>query len=229
MDLTIEDVSDLLNVAPKKITEWIDDGHIPCYRINSEFRFSRLEIENWMLKKESLESHFKEQNRKSTKGGNKQFNLFRALHKGGVLHQVPGITKNEVIRNAMETIAKDLNVDQNVLTDLLIDRETLQSTGIGHGIGLPHTRDSFVRSANDYVYVAFPSKPIEDYGALDGQPVHTLFFLFASDDKRHLHLLAKIAHFTSQPPLREALLERPNKAHLLETIRKWEAGVGSHF
>jgi len=48
------------------------------------------------------------------------------------------------------------------------------------------------------IFVVFPKDPIE-YGALDGQAVHTLFFLFACSDKAHLHLLSKILIVVIQP------------------------------
>ncbi|HSX25884.1 MAG TPA: PTS sugar transporter subunit IIA, partial [Chlamydiales bacterium] len=63
------------------------------------------------------------------------------------------------------------------------------------------------------------------YGALDNQPVHTLFFLFACDDKRHLHLLAKLAHLSSKPENLTFLQTHPSKAELLEMIKNWEANI----
>jgi len=73
--------------------------------------------------------------------------------------------------------------------------------------------------------VAFPSEPI-DFGALDGEPVHSLFFLFSSQDKRHLHLLAKIAHLSSYPPALELLRSKPSKEILLSFVKDWEAKLG---
>src|SRR5207244_3368095 len=104
----------------------------------------------------------------------------------------PGKTKEDVIRHATKAIADKMALDAEVLTDLLLDRERHQPTSLGHGIGIPHTRDFLLNNSQDVVSVVFPEHPL-DYGAPDGQPVHTLFFLFASDDKKHLHLLAKIA------------------------------------
>lgn len=62
---------------------------------------------------------------------------------------------------------------------------------------IPHTRDTFLENKPDFITVAFPKETIK-FDSLDGKPVYVLFFLFASDDKKHLHLLAKIAHFCSQ-------------------------------
>lgn len=239
MDLKIKDVADLLSVSETTIRRWLSEGTIPAYRINQQFRFSRSEIENWVMMNRKLEKEDKDgffdasnglkdesHSDHATLAGSQQFSLYRAIHKGGVISSVPGNTKEEVIRNATETIAKSMHLDSGVLTDLLLDRERLQPTALNHGIGIPHTRDFLLSSHHDIVTVAFPKKPLE-YGALDGKPVHTLFFLFASDDKRHLHLLAKIAHMSSQPAAWDFFHSKPNKEALLEYVKNWESKVNT--
>lgn len=97
-------------------------------------------------------------------------------------------------------------------------------TALSNGVGVPHTRDFLLQESFDVVAVAFPEHPIE-YGALDGQPVHSLFFLFACDDKRHLHLLAKLAHLSSNLENLAYLQSNPSKVQLLDYIKNWEANV----
>lgn len=234
MDLKIKDVADLLNVSEKTIRRWISDRKIPAYRINQHYRFSRTEIENWVISHKLDKTHgtspfaLKEEKEvpsvDKTPGGLKQFSLFRAIHKGNVYHSIGGQSKEDVIRTAMKTIAKDLHVDADVMTDLLLDRENLMPTALNNGIGVPHTRDSLLHNHHDAVFVVFPEHPLP-YGALDGKPVHTLFFLFACEDKRHLHLLAKIAHLSSQPHSLELLQSRPSKEKLLAFIKNWESQI----
>lgn len=234
MDLKIKDVADLLNVSQTTIRRWLTDGKIPAYRINHQYRFNRVEIEDWVLS-HKLGAYngpplFNGLPRQSMpegeigKGGIKQFSLYRALHKGNVIQNLPGNTKEEIIRNTMEMVANDLNLDPDVLTDLLMDRENLQSTALNNGIAIPHTRDFLLNAHNDIVIVAFPEKPIP-YEALDGNPVHTLFFLFACEDKRHLHLLAKIAHLSNLPDTIDLLQNKPSKEVLLDYIKKWEGNI----
>lgn len=156
--------------------------------------------------------------------GTHQFGLYRAVHRGGVYREVPGEAKEEVIRNAMKQIARDLHLDAEVITELLIDRENLMSTALSNGIAVPHTRDFLLQESYDVVSVVFPKKPIE-FGALDGKPVHTLFFLFACDDKRHLHLLAKLAHLSSNEKNLTFMQTHPNKLQFLEYIKSWEGNL----
>jgi nitrogen PTS system EIIA component len=227
MDLKLKDVAELLNVSESTIRRWISNGKMPYYRLSHQLRFSRSEIENWVLScKQGKEefSPFDHEEGLKERLGTHQFGLYRAIYRGGVYDHVPGSTKEEVIRNAMQRIALDLNLDADVITDLLLDRERLMPTALSNGVAVPHTRDFLLQESYDVVAVVFPEDPIE-YGALDGKLVHTLFFLFACDDKRHLHLLAKLAHLSSNPDNLLYFRTHPEKGLLLEMIKHWETNI----
>lgn len=225
MDLKLKDVAELLNVSEATIRRWMEESKIPFYRLNKQFRFSRSEIENWVLSCKQGKgkfSPFSSDDPAAERLGTHQFGLYRAIHRGGVWSDVPGNSKEEVIRKSTHLIAKELNLDADCLTDLLLDREKMMPTALSNGIAVPHTRDFLLKDSYDIVAVVFPKNPI-DYGALDGQPVHTLFFLFACDDKRHLHLLAKLAHLCSKKDNLDMLKKHPSKTELLDAIKNWES------
>lgn len=231
MDLKIKDVAELLNVSETTVRRWLMDGKIPAYRLNHQYRFSRIEVENWMMKckLKSLDADFLSFSEKpsdledtgSSSMGMQQFSLYRAVHHGGIYSDIEGTTKEEIIKETMFRVAPKLSLDAEVLAELLIDREKLMPTALNSGIAVPHARDFVEELPFDFVTIVFPKNPIE-YGALDGQPVHTLFFLFATGDKIHLHLLAKLAHLSSNPKALEFLQNKPDKNNLLEYIRIWE-------
>lgn len=231
MDLKIKDVADLLNVSETTIRRWLADGKIPAYRINHQYRFNRLEIEDWVMgqkldksSQSPVSNQAPKENSSQATRGSKQFSLYRALHKGGVMYDIPGNTKEEIIRGTMKQLSDELNLDADAISELLLDREQLQPTALNNGIAIPHTRDFLLNAHYDVVTAVFLEHPIE-YGALDNKPVHTLFFLFASDDKRHLHLLAKIAHLNSQPETLQLLQQRPSKDKFLEYVKNWESSI----
>lgn len=236
MDLKIKDVAELLNVSEMTVHRWIGDSLIPVYKIHGQYRFSRPEIETWVMnhkvRNESGISPFSTQstqnhlNEAKPTPGSQRFSLFRALHKGQVLHPASGANKEEVIRTCTKLLEQTQDIDSEMLADMLIDRERLQSTALNYGIAVPHTRDFVLSSTHDVVIFAFLDQPIP-YEALDGEPVHTLIFLFACNDKRHLHLLAKIAHLSSQPEIRALLQQKPSKEKLLAFIESWEGSIPS--
>ena len=49
MDLKIKDVAELLNVSQITIQKWVEDGLMPTYKIDSQYRFSEQEIEFWVM------------------------------------------------------------------------------------------------------------------------------------------------------------------------------------
>ncbi len=237
MDLKIKDVAELLNVSETTIRRWLRERIIPAYRLNHQYRFDRDEIQHWMMSRKVkqgkgsfLPEHEEEKKVKAEKEsdsgrvGMQQFSLYRAVHRGGVFLDIEASNKERVIRKTMEAVANDLSLDPQVMTELLLDREKLMPTGLNHGIAVPHTRDFLLKGQTDVIVVVFPKAPIE-WGSLDREPVRVLFFLFACDDKRHLHLLAKIAHLSSNDDALKLLHTRPSKQELLSYIKMWEAKV----
>lgn len=237
MDLKIKDVAELLGVSETTVRRWLSDGKIPAYRLNHQYRFSRIEIENWMMRcklrpAEEGVSPFEErqiypvvEKTEEKAPGTQQFALYRAVHQGDVFIDVPEKNKENLIRATTEEIAQKLRVDAEILAEMLLDREKLMPTAFNHGIAVPHTRDSLHQGPFDLIFVVFPKEPIE-YGALDGQPVHTLFFLFACSDKAHLHLLSKLAHLSNNERSLSFLRSHPDKRKILEYIKEWESQIG---
>lgn len=238
MDLKIKDVAELLNVSETTIRRWLTDGKIPAYRLNHQYRFSRIEIENWMMgckvdkerpfspfENDPLESSLDNEPQLTSKGGTQQFSLYRALIKGDVLHNIEGSSKEEIISSTLKQLAPKLGFDAEVVCELFLDRERLMPTALGNGVAIPHSRDFLLKApASDTVVIAFPKHPIE-YGALDGKPVDVLFFMFSTNDKKHLHLLAKIAHLSSHSEAMEFLKTTPKKEAVLDFLRDWEGRI----
>lgn len=228
MDLKIKDVAELLRVSETTIRRWLTSGQIPAYRLNHQYRFSRLEIENWMmsckLKKEAVPTEGETFELPLAKAGTQQFSLFRALHKGEVLTHVRGTTKEEIIRIGAQAASSKLGLDEDLVAELLLDREKLMPTALNHGIAIPHPREFIVKGPSDMVIAVFPEVPV-DFGALDGESVHSLFFIFSSQDKKHLQLLAKIAHLSASEEAVNFLRSRPEKEALMTFIRSWESTI----
>jgi PTS system nitrogen regulatory IIA component len=220
MDLTLDDIGEFLNVPPQTIKKWVKNKAIPHYEIDGEIRFDAFEIEKWILQREENAETLPAQHLQ----GYQQFILYRALHNGLILANIPGTTKEQVITVSVASIAPRLKLDAEVVTELLLDREKLMSTAIGYGFALPHAREIIREGITDFVALAFLDIPIE-YEALDHNPVDTLFFLFASHKKRHLHLLSKIALLIGSEENRAFLKQRPSKEILLPWILRWEGSL----
>lgn len=92
-------------------------------------------------------------------------------------------------------------------------REKLGSTGLGHGIAIPHGRVAHL----DAPRLALLRVPAGlDFEAIDNEPVDLLIALVVPEDapNEHLGLLAQLARRVSQPEHRAALRQAPDGAAL---------------
>jgi PTS system nitrogen regulatory IIA component len=109
--------------------------------------------------------------------------------------------------------------DVGVAREALAARERLGSTGLGHGVAIPHGRSAKVSEARAaFVRLAEPI----DFGADDGKPVDLVAALLvpAHFTDQHLKLLAELAELFSDRSLTAALREAPDAAALLGTLKK---------
>jgi mannitol/fructose-specific phosphotransferase system IIA component (Ntr-type) len=93
-------------------------------------------------------------------------------------------------------------IKQDVREDIfsaILDKERKKSTGIGHGIAVPHTRTALIKQP--YCIAATTKKGIE-FSSLDGRPVF-LFLMIISPEFTvgpHLNLIGSIGHLISKNP-----------------------------
>jgi len=220
MDLKLEEVASLLHVSESTVGGWVQEFDLPSYRLQGQLLFSRSETESWILRQSSKKDDLLFNKEENQEGGWQTFSLYRAIHRGDVVF-IESNSKESAIDEVISHVGKDLGIDRVSMVELLIDREKLMTTALGSEVAIPHTRECLIRGPHDVVVVALPRRPI-DWNALDQKGVKVLFFLFACDDKRHLNLLAKIAHLASSKSLIEKIKGGVDKNTLMEWIRDWE-------
>ena len=101
-------------------------------------------------------------------------------------------TKKQLLQELSARAARLTGLQERDIFDVLLQRERLGSTGLGHGIAIPHGRMPGI----DRLVGLFArtEKPI-DFEALDGQPVDIIFVLIAPEGAGadHLKALARVA------------------------------------
>jgi len=95
-------------------------------------------------------------------------------------------------------------VDAEILVDLLEQRESIQSAGIGDGLALPHAMVPGTESTA--LFVGRVTPPVS-YAALDDAPVDLVFLLLSPSDglKQHIRLLARVARIVGRTDLLDRL------------------------
>ena len=107
------------------------------------------------------------------------------------------------------------------MTDNLFARERLGSTGLGHGVAIPHGRIKGLK--NPLAAVVRLTHPIP-FDAPDDEPVSLLIFLLVPEaaTQRHLEILSEIAELLSDRELRERLKTEPDAAQVHSLIERWQ-------
>lgn len=108
-----------------------------------------------------------------------------------------------------------------LVTDSLFARERLGSTGLGHGVAIPHGRIKGLKSP--MAAVVQLEQPI-GFDAPDEQPVRLLIFLLVPEaaTQKHLEILSEIAELLSDAPLRESLKTTSDALALHALIDGWQ-------
>jgi len=96
-------------------------------------------------------------------------------------------------------------MDPDQVLELIMAREHLGSTGIGHGVAIPHSRMPDL--AEPVIAMARHPEGI-DFDAIDGQPVYIVVMLLVPDDEdgQHLELLAKLARLLQKDEFRQSIM-----------------------
>lgn len=104
----------------------------------------------------------------------------------------------------------------------LCSRERLGSTGLGHGVAIPHGRCA--RAGQAIGAFVRLSDPV-DFGAPDGEPVDLLFALVVPEHyaQQHLMLLSQLAEMFGDEAFRGRLRAAADSAALYRLLSDWQA------
>jgi PTS system nitrogen regulatory IIA component len=131
-----------------------------------------------------------------------------------VIDEIKATDKIGVIREFAAVLQAAGRVkDAEALVRVLLERESLGSTGIGDGVAIPHGKLSFI---SDMVVAFGRSSRGVDFQSLDAKPAYLFFLLVTPDDKPgdHLKALARISRILKNPVLRENLKRASDRQEL---------------
>ncbi len=113
-------------------------------------------------------------------------------------------------------------ISRAVITDSLFSRERLGSTGLGHGVAIPHGRIKGLKAPMAAVFQL--AQPI-GFDAPDEQPVALLIFLLVPEaaTQKHLEILSEIAELLSDSALREKIKTSASATELHSLIATWQS------
>lgn len=125
---------------------------------------------------------------------------------GGLMDDLRAETKEGVLREMSEAVAAGVPpLSAQALTEILLGRESLGSTGIGDGVAIPHGK---VPGLDRLVAVVGRSRGGVQFHSLDGKPTHLFFLVVAPEQSAGMHLkaLARISRLLKDVRFRQSLL-----------------------
>jgi len=129
-------------------------------------------------------------------------------------------TKRDALDEMVGCISRECSLkDQDLILDMLMNRESLGSTGIGKGVAFPHGRSLAVQ---ELTLLFARSQAGVDFDALDKKPTHLFFLIIAPpQDKENLYLqvLGHLVELIKNAPVRKKLSDASTFAELQEILR----------
>jgi len=127
-------------------------------------------------------------------------------------------TQRDVFHQVCMHLAQEgVVTDPEVLEQELLGREAMGSTGVGHGLALPHATHESVRELA--VVVCKLPEPL-DWHSVDGETVNMIAVIVAPADQRQLYLqvLAELARSLNLEEIRTRALKADSAARAAEIV-----------
>ena len=218
--LLVSDVVQLLHVPEATIYRWIRQGDIPCVVRSGKYYFKQSTLFSWAESKHiHIHEHLLESQKDKKEDRTSKFQLIEALKRGNVFHDVPSATIEILFRE----ISSKMNLPKPVkvcLTEQLLQREKISSTGIGKGFAIPHPKTPLGQQINQSVVGTFFLQSPLDYNAPDALPVRVIFVLLSTDSVQHLQLISQLVRLLANSSINEMLNRSPSLENLVDKFEK---------
>src|SRR6476619_6231272 len=147
--------------------------------------------------------------------------LAAILPADNVLVNVDASSKKRAFEHAGLLFENHHQMGRALVTDNLFARERLGSTGLGHGVAIPHGR---IKGLKNPLAAVLRVRQSIAFDAPDDEPVSLLIFLLVPEaaTQRHLEILSEIAELLPDRELRERLKSEAAAAEVHRMIAAWE-------
>lgn len=144
--------------------------------------------------------------------------------KKNIVVDMQSSSKDEAFCELLEVAYKNmpqLNKDQAL--DILQHRESKMTTGVIHGVAVPHACLPCLKDDLVCGVIGISLKGI-DYDAFDGAPVHILFLLLSSPEhiERHLQILKQLSLVLQAPGFCNELMQKTTAQDVFDTLATFE-------
>ena len=144
----------------------------------------------------------------------------------GIVDDLRSETKEGVLRELSEAICRAVpGMSPEHLLSVLMERESLGSTGIGVGIAIPHGK---MPGIDQLVAVFGRSRGGVQFASLDGRPARFFFLVVAPENNSagiHLKVLARISRLAKDERFRNRLMEAEGAEEIRQAFAEEDESV----
>ena len=154
------------------------------------------------------------------RAGRDQMNLLDILTEDSVIAPLVATDKKGVIDELVDVLERSGRVgDPDALKDAVWTREQTRTTGIGHGLAIPHGKCAAMEQLA--MAIGRPSEPM-DFEAIDGQPVRLVVLLASPPDRTsdHIQALARVSRLMTMEDFRTKIYAASEPGEIFELIRE---------
>jgi len=139
-----------------------------------------------------------------------------------ILMDVQEKRKKRVIAELTDRLERTGKIENGkLLAEMVMKREAMASTGIGHGIAIPHCLFPQLRQTVIAIGRSGPGIPFD---SADNKPARLIFLLAGPPDStpEHLKLLSKLSRLLTEKDFRASLISAENPEEVIELFRRAE-------
>lgn len=215
--MTLEEVAEFLRTSVRSVANWASEGRIPAGKIGTSWRFKRDDVRRW------VDMQLRDKSTSAVSA-----TTFIDLVKPERTIVSSAKTKNAVIDELIDVLAATPCVkDKKSLRNAIFRRESLMSTGIGMGLGVPHVRIPAV--ADVAIAVSLTTDAICDYETLDDVPIRLVVMIVAREDQHaeHLRILSQLSGLLKDPVYHDRLTGSSSAGELYDNLIGKESCVST--
>jgi PTS system nitrogen regulatory IIA component len=145
-------------------------------------------------------------------------NLKTVLTKETINLHLQGTTKDEVINELLDVLVSAKKIqDRDAALEAVMDREQKMSTGMKHGIAIPHGKSDTIHDL--VACIGISDHPV-DFDSLDTEPCRIFIMTLSPLEKTgpHLQFLAEISLLFKSSEKRSEILKASSVEEILKVL-----------
>ncbi|HET6882224.1 MAG TPA: PTS sugar transporter subunit IIA [Pirellulales bacterium] len=228
-DFDLDKLAGYLHLDPAQVARLVERGKLPGRRVAGDWRFSRSEIHHWLEERIGLSEEGELQRVEGAMqaaGSHPHDELSLAAMLPTEAIQVPlaARTRNSVIDSMLDVASRTGWLwDPEKMADAVRSREEMHPTALDNGVALLHPR----RPMGNILEQAFLAFGRTDagipFGSSRGALTDLFFLICSTDDRGHLHTLARLSRLLNSSDFLAELRSAPDAASIRELFERAEA------